>query len=74
MSAMIEKIKAKSIPEFEAVASGHRACQGCGEVLAMRMALKALGKNVIVLNATGCMEVITTPFPQTAWEVCNEIE
>jgi hypothetical protein len=29
---------------------------------------------VIVLNATGCMEVITTPFPQTAWEVCNEIE
>jgi pyruvate ferredoxin oxidoreductase beta subunit len=69
MSAKVEKIKAKSIPTFEALASGHRGCQGCGEVLAMRMALKAIGKDMIVVNATGCMEVITTPFPQTAWNV-----
>ncbi len=69
MSATVEKIKARNIPEFEAVASGHRGCQGCGEVLAMRLALKAIGENMIVVNATGCMEVITTPFPQTAWNV-----
>ena len=65
----VEKITAKTIPEFEPLSSGHRACQGCGEVLAMRMALKAIGKNIIVVSATGCMEVISTPFPQTAWEV-----
>jgi pyruvate ferredoxin oxidoreductase beta subunit len=64
-----ERISAKTIPTFEALSSGHRACQGCGEVLAMRLALKAIGKNTVVISATGCMEVITTPFPQTAWEV-----
>ncbi len=69
MSAIIEKIKARNIPEFEAIASGHRGCQGCGEVLAMRIALKAIGEDMIVVSATGCMEVITTPFPQTAWNV-----
>lgn len=69
MSATLDKIKAKNIPEFEAFASGHRGCQGCGEVLAMRIALKAVGENMIVVNATGCMEVITSPFPQTAWNV-----
>ena len=63
------RITAKSIPEFEGISSGHRGCQGCGEVLAMRIALKAVGQNMIVANATGCMEVITSPFPQTAWEV-----
>lgn len=69
MSPAIEKIRAKNIPDFEAIAPGHRGCQGCGEVLAMRLALKAVGENMIVVNATGCMEVITSPFPQTSWNV-----
>ena len=64
-----KRFKAKSLPKEELLAPGHRACQGCGEVLALRMALKALGKNVIVCMATGCMEIITTPYPQTAWKV-----
>lgn len=65
----VDKITATTIPAYEAISSGHRACQGCGEVLAMRLAMKALGRNTIVVSATGCMEVITTPYPQTAWEV-----
>jgi len=60
---------AKSLPKEEPLAPGHRACQGCGEVLALRMVMKALGKDVIVCNATGCMEIITSPFPQTSWQV-----
>lgn len=68
-NSSFDKITAKTIPAFEPLSSGHRACQGCGEVLAMRLALKAVRKNTIVVNATGCMEVITTPYPQTAWEV-----
>lgn len=35
----------------------------------MRLAMKAIGEKMIVVSATGCMEVITTPYPQTAWEV-----
>ena len=65
----IEKITAKTMPAFEPFASGHRACQGCGEILAMRQAIKALDQDIIVISATGCMEVITSPYPQTAWNV-----
>lgn len=64
-----KRFKAKNLPKEELLAPGHRACQGCGEVLALRMAMKALGKDVIVCMATGCMEIITTPYPQTAWKV-----
>jgi len=59
----------KNLPEVEPLSPGHRACQGCGEVLALRQALKAIGNNVIVVSATGCMEIVTSPFPQTAWRV-----
>lgn len=51
------------------LASGHRGCSGCGEVLAVRFVCKALGRNTIISNATGCMEIITSPLPQTSWEV-----
>jgi pyruvate ferredoxin oxidoreductase beta subunit len=68
-AVQFERISPKKIPAFEGVASGHRACQGCGEMLAMRMAIKALGEDTIVVSATGCMEVVTTPYPQTAWNV-----
>ena len=64
-----EKVSPKNLPQFEAIASGHRACQGCAEMLAQRLVLKAAGPDVIVANATGCMEVTTTPYPQTAWKV-----
>ncbi|AEH45287.1 thiamine pyrophosphate TPP-binding domain-containing protein [Thermodesulfatator indicus DSM 15286] len=59
----------KNLPEVEPIAPGHRGCQGCGEILALRMAMKALGTDVIVANATGCMEIITSPFPHTSWRV-----
>ncbi len=59
----------KNLPEVEPVSPGHRACQGCGEVLALRQAMKAIGTNTVVCSATGCMEIITSPYPQTAWRV-----
>ncbi|MFH1075983.1 MAG: pyruvate synthase subunit PorB [Pseudomonadota bacterium] len=59
----------KTLPVEEPLAYGHRACQGCGEVLALRLAMKALGMNTIVASATGCMEIITSSFPQTAWRI-----
>jgi pyruvate ferredoxin oxidoreductase beta subunit len=54
-------------PGFEYVTSGHRACMGCAEVLALRLAMKALGKDTIMAMATGCMEIISTPLPLTCW-------
>ncbi len=54
-------------PEEEFSVSGHRACQGCAEILALRLALKVFGKDTILCMATGCMEIISTPLPTTAW-------
>jgi pyruvate ferredoxin oxidoreductase beta subunit len=48
---------------------GHRLCPGCGEPIAVRQVLMATDKPVIVANATGCLEVSTTIFPYTAWDV-----
>ncbi|MFN7925842.1 MAG: thiamine pyrophosphate-dependent enzyme [Bryobacteraceae bacterium] len=56
-----------------ALNSGHRACQGCGEALGARYAvdaaLRASGGKLIVVNATGCLEVFSTPYPESSWQV-----
>jgi pyruvate ferredoxin oxidoreductase beta subunit len=53
--------------------SGHRACQGCGEALGARFvldaAMRASEGRLVAANATGCLEVFTTPFPETAWQL-----
>ena len=53
--------------------SGHRACQGCGEALGARYAIDAAmagSKNqLIAVNATGCLEVFSTPYPESSWQV-----
>ena len=59
----------KLVTKGEYIASGHRACSGCGEVLAVRYVCKALGRNSIISMATGCMEIISSPLPESAWEV-----
>jgi pyruvate ferredoxin oxidoreductase beta subunit len=53
--------------------SGHRACQGCGEALGARYAIdaamQAANNRVIAVNATGCLEVFSTPYPETSWQI-----
>ncbi len=56
----------KSCELFDA---GHRACGGCGPALAARLIMKGAGANTIVVASTGCMEVFSTPYPETAWKV-----
>jgi pyruvate ferredoxin oxidoreductase beta subunit len=62
-----------SVDRSNALTSGHRACQGCGEALAARWvldaAMRATGGRLVVVNATGCLEVFTTPYPESAWQV-----
>jgi len=57
------------IKKRENFAPGHRACIGCGEALSMRQAFKALDNNVIVANATGCMEIFASQLPLTSWHL-----
>ncbi len=57
------------VTKEEYFAPGHRACIGCGEALAVRLACKALGPNVIIVSATGCMEIVSSPLPWTSWQV-----
>jgi pyruvate ferredoxin oxidoreductase beta subunit len=64
-----KKFTPKTLPREEPFVFGHRACQGCGEVLALRMVAKAIGTPMIAVSATGCMEIISSPYPQTAWGV-----
>ena len=51
------------------LAPGHRGCSGCGELLAARHVIDALGENTIVACATGCLEVTTTPTPESSWKI-----
>ena len=48
---------------------GHTACSGCGQALAARLVIDASGANTIVANNTGCLEVFSTRYPESAWEV-----
>jgi pyruvate ferredoxin oxidoreductase beta subunit len=56
-----------------ALIGGHRACRGCGEALGARFvqdaAVRATGGRLITVNATGCLEVFSSPFPENAWQV-----
>jgi pyruvate ferredoxin oxidoreductase beta subunit len=62
-----------SLSRSNSLTCGHRACQGCGEALGARYAIdaamRASGGNLIAVNATGCLEVFTTPYPETSWQM-----
>ncbi|HET7691127.1 MAG TPA: thiamine pyrophosphate-dependent enzyme [Nocardioidaceae bacterium] len=55
------------------ITSGHRACRGCGEALGARYvvdaALRAAEGNLVTVNSTGCLEVFSTPYPESAWQL-----
>src|SRR3989338_6967107 len=46
---------------------GHLGCAGCGQMVAARLVADALGPNTIITNATGCLEVVTTAYPESSW-------
>lgn len=53
----------------ELIAPGHRGCAGCCDALAAKLVLDAAGPDCIVVSPTGCLEVFTTPYPESAWGV-----
>src|SRR3954467_11958669 len=49
--------------------SGHALCQGCGVPMVVRTLIDTIETPVVVVSATGCLEVATTRYPTTAWNV-----
>ncbi len=49
--------------------SGHTACAGCAQAIAARIVIETAGPNTIIANNTGCLEVFSTRYPETAWNV-----
>src|ERR1051326_3609891 len=48
---------------------GHSLCQGCGIPMVVRTVLGTIRTPTVVVNATGCLEVATSRYPTTAWNV-----
>lgn len=67
-SVSVEELRRRQ-PRFSGLEAGHRACLGCGEALAARLVTEAAGPDVMYANATGCLEVFTTAWPDSAWRV-----
>lgn len=53
----------------QGLAPGHRACAGCGFPVVVRLLFAVARRPLVVVNATGCMEVVTTIYPYSAWPV-----
>lgn len=51
------------------LAPGHRACAGCGQLVAAKAVIEAAGPETIIANGTGCLEVTTSPYPESSWGV-----
>ena len=51
------------------LAPGHRLCAGCDESIIARLVLKATRGPAMVTSATGCLEVATSIFPYTSWNL-----
>jgi len=70
---LTERTEQASPERGNALNSGHRACRGCGEALAARYvvdtAMRVTGGQLVVVNATGCLEVFSTPYPESSWQV-----
>ena len=67
---MATALKLKELYKKEdRLTSGHRLCAGCAAPIIVRQILTAIDDPVVLANATGCLEVSTTIYPYTAWNV-----
>lgn len=63
-------VRLKDLARLEdRLVAGHGMCLGCGIPIIFKVILRATEDPLIVTCATGCLEVCTTIFPRTAWNV-----
>jgi len=65
MAINLKELSKKTIP----LSPGHRACAGCGSIITIKLVLMAAEDPIVCVSATGCMEVVTSIYPYTAWRV-----
>jgi pyruvate ferredoxin oxidoreductase beta subunit len=66
MSRLKTLVRSERMPPLR---GGHSLCQGCGIPMVVRTVLDSIETPTVVISATGCLEVATTRFPTTAWNV-----
>jgi len=49
--------------------SGHGLCPGCGIPSILKIVLRATKHPIVVSNATGCLQMASTNFPQSSWRL-----
>jgi len=49
--------------------SGHRLCGGCAAPIIVKAVLAATDKPMVAANATGCLEVSSTIYPYSSWDI-----
>lgn len=59
----------KSRNDTEFIHPGHVACPGCGAAVAMKLALRAMGPDTMVVIPACCWGVIAGPYPQSSLKV-----
>lgn len=64
---MMNKLNARNIDTQE-LFYGHKACGGCGESLALRLALKVLGEEAYLALPAGCMSAVSFIYPNMAFK------
>jgi pyruvate ferredoxin oxidoreductase beta subunit len=63
-------VRLKDLTKIEdKLVAGHGMCLGCGIPLIFKVILRATEDPIIAANATGCLEVCTTIYPRTAWNM-----
>jgi pyruvate ferredoxin oxidoreductase beta subunit/2-oxoisovalerate ferredoxin oxidoreductase beta subunit len=57
------------VPDQDYFHPGHLGCPGCGAAIAIKFALKALGKNIVMVIPASCASIIVGPYPHSAVDV-----
>ncbi|NPA74351.1 MAG: pyruvate ferredoxin oxidoreductase, partial [Epsilonproteobacteria bacterium] len=67
MSKTIKNLKqfSTSNDRFE---GAHLLCPGCAHSIIVRELLNCTDDNLVISNATGCLEVSTAVYPHTSWD------
>ncbi len=65
MAVVLRELHNKEIP----LTGGHGLCAGCAESIIARQIIMAIDRPVVAAMATGCLEVSTSRFPWTSWNI-----